>query len=178
MPDVIAINIVNFDFPSAGDFHTRFHLREDNDRDLILSSSLEIHFLNMVKWRKLKGKDIQNDPLHRWLAWFNESSPPELIAEVVKMDEAIKQADERMVYVMGDDEAIRAYEMRQMALSDYTSTINYAREEGMKEGMEKGIANGIEQSSAEIARKLKARGHPLTEITEVTGLSPEAVERL
>ena len=54
------------------------------------------------------------------------------------MDSAIQAANERMVYVTGDKEAIRAYEMRQMALSDYTSSINYAREEGHAEGFSEG----------------------------------------
>jgi hypothetical protein len=39
----------------------------------------------------------------------------------MKMDSAILAANERMVYVTGDKEAIRAYEMRQMGLSDYNS---------------------------------------------------------
>jgi len=52
------------------------------------------------------------------------------------MDSAIQAANERMVYVTGDKEAIRAYEMRQMALSDYTSSINYAREKGHNDILE------------------------------------------
>jgi len=33
----------------------------------------------MVKWEKLQGKDTANDPLHRWLAYFDKNSPPELV---------------------------------------------------------------------------------------------------
>jgi len=138
LPDVIAINIVNFDFPPMKNFHTRFHLREDQDHDLVLTGALEIHFINMVQYRKQAKKGTVNDPLSRWMAWLNESSPPELIAEVVKMDTAIETANERMVYVTGDKEAIRAYERRQMALSDYTSSMNYAREEGLRRGHAEG----------------------------------------
>jgi len=58
------------------------------------------------------------------------------------MDSAIQTANERMVYVTGDKEAIRAYEMRQMWLSDYTSSMNYAREEGHRQGHEKGLEEG------------------------------------
>ena len=90
------------------------------------------------------------------------------------MDSAIQAADERMVYVTGDDEAIRAYEMRQMALSDYTSTINYARDEGMTKGMEKGMT----KSTLEIARKMKNAGRPFSEIQEFTGLSIETIKRM
>ena len=92
---------------------------------------------------------MQNEPLHRWLAWFDGSSPPELIAEIVGTDEAIKAAEERMVYVTGDDEAIRAYEMRQMALSDLTSYKNFAREEGLAEGKAEGLAEGRAEGRAE-----------------------------
>jgi len=174
LPNVIAINIVDFDYPPVRDFHTRFHLREDNNRDMILTGALEIHFINMVKYRKQAKKGIVNDPLSRWLVWLNRRSPPELVAEVVKMDSAIQAANERMVYVTGDKEAIRAYEMRQMALSDYNSEINYARSTGMRKGRQK----GRQESVLEIARKMKNAGKPLSEIKEFTGLSIETIKRM
>jgi len=186
LPDVIAINIVDFDYPPILNFHTRFHLREDSDRDLILTDALEIHFINMVQYRKQAKKGAVNDPLSRWMAWLNESSPPELIAEVVKMDTAIETANERMVYVTGDKEAIRAYERRQMALSDYNSSMNYAREEGHRQGMRKGMREGIREgmregiakNTLEIARKMKNAGRPLSEIMEFTGLPIETITQL
>jgi predicted transposase/invertase (TIGR01784 family) len=138
LPDVIAINIVNFNFPPVRNSHTRFHLREDFDHDIVLTDALEIHFLNMVQYRKHRKKILLDDPMNRWLVWLDVGSPPELIEEVLKMDSAIYEANERMVYVTGDKEAIRAYEMRQMALSDYNSEIEYAREEGEAKGHAKG----------------------------------------
>jgi len=198
LPDVIAINIVDFDYPPAHNFHTRFHLREDNDRDMILTGALEIHFINMVKYRRQAKKGEMNDPLGRWLAWLNRRSPPELVTEVVEMDSAIQAANERMVYVTGDKEAIRAYEMRQMALSDYTSTMNYARDEGRRqgmrkgmtegmkkgmtkgitEGMKKGMAQGRQESTLENARKMKTMGFLVEQIQAVTGLPIETIERI
>jgi hypothetical protein len=120
----------------------------------------------MVKYRRLGKKDIRNEPLHRWLAWFDEGSPAELVKGVVEMDSAIQEAGERMVYVTGDDEAIRAYEMRQMALSDLTSMRNFGRREGYAEGEAFGEARGIAkgetfgraEANLEIARKMKAIG--------------------
>jgi len=198
LPDVIAINIVNFDYPPARNCHTRFRLREDLDRELTLTDALEIHFINMVQYRKQGKGRIQDNPLGRWLAWLDVSNPPELVAEVAKMDSAIQAADERMVYVTGDKEAIRAYEMRQMALSDYTSSMNYARETGHQEGLEQGHQEGLERGhqegieqgrqegrqegradeKLEIARKMKNAGRPLSEITEFTGLPTETIEQL
>ena len=84
LPDVIAINILNFDYLGTSDFQSCFHLRDDKEPDIILTGALEIHFINMVRYRKLKRN--LHDPLYRWLTWFNKNSPPELISEVAKMD--------------------------------------------------------------------------------------------
>jgi predicted transposase/invertase (TIGR01784 family) len=96
LPNVVAINIVNYNFPAAGNYHSCFHLREDRERDLILTDALEIHFLNMVKYRKQKEKQTLDDPLYRWLVWLNKGSPLELLAEVLIMDEAIQRASEQL----------------------------------------------------------------------------------
>jgi conserved hypothetical protein (putative transposase or invertase) len=89
LPDVIAINVVNFDYPPVRNSHTRFHLREDIDHDIVLTDALEIHFLNMVQYRKQRKKILLDNPLNRWLVWLDAGSPPDLIAEVLKMDSAI-----------------------------------------------------------------------------------------
>jgi predicted transposase/invertase (TIGR01784 family) len=170
LPNVVAINIVNFEFFPAGDFHTSFHLREDREKELVLTEALEIHFLDMVKFKGVGEKDIRNDPLQRWLAWFDKDSPAGLVEEVVKMDRAIGKAEERVEYISKDKEALRAYEMRQMALSDWTSGINHARREGIKEGEE--------QKAVEIARNSKALGIPLKQIAQITGLTEAQIREL
>ena len=77
LPSVIAINIVNFDYPQVKElngvkpFHTCFHLREDQHRDLVLTDALEIHYLNMVQFRRYGRDKTLQDPLCRWLAWFS-----------------------------------------------------------------------------------------------------------
>jgi predicted transposase/invertase (TIGR01784 family) len=128
----------------------------------------------MVKWRRQGEKDIMNEPLHRWLTWFDPNSPTELVTEVVNMDEAIQKADERMVYVTGDKEAIRAYEMHLMRLSDITSWRNTDREEARAEGKAEGKAESI----YEIAQKMKEKGVPTAQIAEYTDLPLEAIEKI
>ena len=136
LPDVIAINIVDFDYINTRSFHSCFHLRDDNERDVILTNSLEIHFINMVKYRKMKGK--LNDSLSHWLTWFDRNSTPELLEEVLKMDNAIQTANERLLYVTGDEDAQREYLVRFRAMCDMTSMKNAAHREGVKEGLAQG----------------------------------------
>jgi predicted transposase/invertase (TIGR01784 family) len=162
LPNVIAINIIDFEFIPMGNFHTSFHLREDSEKSFMLTDALEIHFIDMVKFRALEKKDIRNDPLHRWLSYFDKDSPPEIVEEVVKMDTAIKKAEEKVSYVSQDKEALRAYQMREMALSDYTSGINYAKREGIKE----------------VARKALEEGATIEFVSKITGWDTDTIKKL
>ena len=58
------------------------------------------------------------------------------------MDITILEAEKRKAYLSGDEDLIRAYEMREMALSDLVSMENYAREKGYSEGHAAGHAAG------------------------------------
>ncbi|MCL2809013.1 MAG: Rpn family recombination-promoting nuclease/putative transposase [Treponema sp.] len=174
LPNVIAINIVDFDFPSTKNYHSSFHLREDTEHDIILTDALEIHFINMVKYKK-QIKDKLQDPLCRWLAWFDRESPIELLQEVVKMDSTIQTADERMAHVAQSEEEMWAYTRYMMGQCDRTAEINYAREEGF----EKGHAEAWEESKLlerhTIARNLLAKGSTPEFVHEITGLDLETI---
>ena len=159
LPNVIAINIVNFEFIPIDDFHTTYHLWEDNHKDFMLTDALEIHFVDMVKFRRLQSKDIKNDSLHRWLTFFDKDTPDDVLKEVFSMDAAILEANKKMEFLASDRDAMRLYEMREMALSDYTSGINHARRE----------------EAAEIAKRMLRRKTPIIIISEDTGLDEPTI---
>ncbi|WP_169805511.1 Rpn family recombination-promoting nuclease/putative transposase, partial [Methanobrevibacter filiformis] len=125
-------------------FHTSFHIREDTNNEYVLNNLLEMHFIEMPKFRKMSDKDL-NDPLHRWLMFLDRNTDQKILDDVIEMDEAIGKAQERINYVSQDKEALRAYQMREMALSDMTTAMNTARREGLKEGEIKGIKKGIKE---------------------------------
>ena len=174
LPTVININIVDFEFLETDNYHTVFHLKEDKEDDLILTEILEIHFINMVKWRKCGKLDIVSEPLHRWLTWFDMNSSPELVEEVVKMDNSIMAANERQIYFTNDEEEIRAYEMREMALMDERARIRYAT----NEGLEKGREEGRDEEKIEIARNALAEGATTEFVQKITGLDVETINKL
>ena len=198
LPKVIEINIIDFDFMATGNYHTVFRLREDIEHDLILTDALEIHFINMVKFRRLKETDTRNNPLHRWLTYLDKNSTAVQLQEVMKMDNAIRKAQERQRIVLNDKAARREYEMRLMALSDRTSAENSARREGLAEGLAEGLvkgeakglaeglskglaeglAEGTTKANIENARKMKADNMPASQISKYTGLSQEIIAGL
>jgi predicted transposase/invertase (TIGR01784 family) len=96
-PNVIAINIVNYEFmPDITDFHLKFHIWEDKYR-FKLTDALGIHFIDMIKFKRLKEKDIRNNKKHLWLTWLDKDSPRELVEEIVKMDPARNLSEVRSV---------------------------------------------------------------------------------
>ena len=169
LPNVIAINVVVFDFPSGGDAHTCFHMREDSIPALMLSDALEVHFINMVRWGRQVEKDMEN-PLHRWLVWLDVNSPPELVKEVICMDSAIKAADEKKYYLTQEWQEWDLQLHRQLAIMDYNSEMNYAREEGEQKGEDK--------KAIEIARNALAEGLSVEFVQKITGLDIAAIQGL
>jgi predicted transposase/invertase (TIGR01784 family) len=162
LPKVITINIVNYDNIKLEDFHTCFHLWEDEHHEYLLTDVLEIHFINMAKFKRLKSKDIRNRPLERWLGFFDVSTPEEELKEIIKMDSAISKAQERLDFVTQDKEVLREYHLREMALSDWTTGVNTA----------------VEKKQIEIAKNLLDDGMPIERIHKATGLDMETIRSL
>jgi len=194
LPDTIAINIVDYDFPQGGGVHTRFRLREVSDPSLELTSAMEIHFINMVKWRKQADKDLAGNPLHRWLAWLDPQSPPELVEEVRTMDSAIALAEDRQAFVMHDDDARELYWRLQVAEMDRRAEMAFVREKGMREGREEGLEQGREEgleqgleqgrlegeerNAVKIARNALAEGASIEFVHKITSLDMETIAGL
>jgi predicted transposase/invertase (TIGR01784 family) len=161
---VITINILGFGYLAVKDFHTSFHLWEDREKGYMLTDVCELHFLDMVKFRKLKagGGYDRGNPLHRWLTWFDGGSPERQVEEVLKMDSGILMAQKKLEVIARDPELLRAYEGYEKAASDWTSSINGAKRD----------------KALEVARNLKAEGLPVETIARATGLSGETIGRL
>ena len=162
LPNVIAINIVNFEAVAVKDFHTVFHLWEDSHRDCLLTDALEIHFIDMKKFKALPDKDIKNNSLHRWLTFFDQNISDDTLKELMDMDTAIYKANEKMEFLANDKEVLRLYQLREMAQIDYNSGMKKAKDEG----------------KAEVARNMKADGEPVEKIMRYTGLTAIAIEDL
>ncbi|MDR2742023.1 MAG: Rpn family recombination-promoting nuclease/putative transposase [Treponema sp.] len=104
---------------------------------------------------------------------FDQDSPKSLVEEVIRMDMGIR-AKEKMEYVSSDKKALRVYQMREMAMSDWTSGLNQARREGIQRGRREGIEKGIEK----VAAQMKKLGIAIDQIAEATGLSVEDIAAL
>ncbi len=123
----------------------------------MLTDKMEFHFIEMPKFRKLEYKDMSN-PLHRWLAFFDKTSSNELLEELKNMDTTIQKAFETLDYLMSDEETMRAYEQREMALFDRKWTEN--------------------QKVIEIIKNLYKEGFVKQKISDITGVSLIDIEQI
>jgi predicted transposase/invertase (TIGR01784 family) len=78
------------------------------------------------------------------------------------MDTAIQKAQERMTFVTNDKESLRAYDMREIAMSDLTSRLNFARREGEER----------------VAINMKKAGMNVHQIMKLTNLSEDEIRKL
>ena len=74
---------------------------------------------------------------------------------------------------LSEEERAR-YEEEWKIYNDYFNTIESAKKQGLEEGMEK----GEHKANIENAKKMKAMEFPIETISQITGLSPEEIEKL
>jgi len=69
------------------------------------------------------------------------------------------------------------YEMLHIEIEKLPSFV-MGLEQGIEQGVEKGIKQGAKKQTGIVARKLLAKGMPIEDIVEITGLSSQELERL
>jgi predicted transposase/invertase (TIGR01784 family) len=77
-----------------------------------------------------------------------------------------------------------------MSRADAAAQLDYALELGLEQGLEQGRAQGVEwglergrargrnEESLHIARNALSKGLPIEFVSDITGLSPDAIRRL
>ena len=90
--------------------------------------------MEMPKFQRLENKDIVNNKMHRWLAFFDSNISDATLREVIKIDTAINQAQKKIEYISYNEEDYRQIILREQALMDYHSDMNAYKIEGKIEG--------------------------------------------
>ena len=96
-------------------------------------------------------------------AFALQGPPPALILPVIC---GIIVGMERLNFVSQDQDFLRAYHMREMAMSDWTTGVNTAKEKGRME------------RELEIAKNSLGKGLSVELIQEITGLDRKTIESL
>jgi len=163
---VITINILDFDFLDIDKFHSQYHLWEDGEDNYLLTDLVEIHFIEMPKFRRFMGRDLKGNSLHRWLAFFDLMLSESDLKELIEMDSAIKRAEMKLEYLGSDEQTLALYNAREDSLHDRANMISSAKAEGKTE------------KAVEVTRKLLFLNLPVSAISEATELTVEKIEEI
>ena len=170
LPKAITINILNYNFLPDNEYHLISHLYYDKKKEIMLTDKLEVHFIDLYKFKK--NITEVGDELTAWLS-FIEGSRGELVEVAVDNVKAIEQASKLLNTLKEDTQAYSTYELRQKYLMDQASL----KRAGLEEGREKGIKEGIKKGKIEVAKKLFKNGLSIEEISNITEISLEELEK-
>ena len=127
---VITINILDFEFLGTENYQSSFHLWEDIEKDYMLTDVVEIHFLELPKFRKKKDKDYRENAIERWLMFLEKDTPEATLKELMSLDTAIEKAEQKIEYLSSDEETMRIYYERERSLHERANMISSAEERG------------------------------------------------
>jgi predicted transposase/invertase (TIGR01784 family) len=168
----IGISVLDFTlFPALEDFHSchRFH---DAFHGFELSDAMELHFLELPKFRSAKPLGDQTR-FEQWLHVLKFSelyiAPGEPVPPELAREEGIEMALNALKRACASDEVRELVEMREKASHDWASWLQDAELRGLEKGLEKGRQEGVRET----ARRMRLAGMSAETIAQVTGLSLE-----
>ncbi|GHV82891.1 hypothetical protein AGMMS50212_02310 [Spirochaetia bacterium] len=90
------------------------------------------------------------------------------------MDATIQKTADKMQFLASDKETLRMYHLREMGLSDWTTSINTALEKGEAKGRLEGKLEG----RLEVARQALRAGLTVDMVKTITRLDADTIEGL
>lgn len=121
---VITINLLDFRFLETKNYHSSFHLWEDKEKDYMLTDLVEVHFIELPKFRELNGKNYKEESLHRWLTFLEKDVSYDILKELMQMEPAIKMAEEKLDFLSSDPTTIELYKARENSAHEKANLIS------------------------------------------------------
>lgn len=167
-PRTICICILDYSEFKEGPFHEIATIRRKFE-NIQLTDKLELHYIQLPKFRK-KCKVISSK-LDEWLTFISSND-----LEEIKMidNKYVKQAQEELEYLSGDEEERRYAELREKAIRDEAAAIKGATDRGIAIGRTEGKA----EANIETAKKMLRKGLDIELIMEITGMSKKEIEEI
>ena len=175
----ICILIADFcleDLKAVTKYHTKWHIREDDFVNIILTEKLEIHIIELEKLENMKELTIENKKLLDWCKFIK--SPDGVEASIMKENEEIRKAKEELDKISQDAKERRLAELREKALMDEMAIRDSGYNEGHDDGKKEGKIEGRKETQIKIAKKMLNEKFTIEKISELIGLSAEEIEKL
>ena len=164
--------------------HTRWQLRDEEYKNIILTSFCEISIIELPKAIKEYQKNKQNEML-QWMIFLDNPENKE-VAEIMEENEDIKEAKKELDKISQDDLLRRMALKADLAQRDYEQCVYEAERDGRQRGMQQGIQEGIREgmkegekkAKIETAKKMLKKGINIDIIIEITEMNKEEIMKL
>lgn len=135
---------VDFCFKEFTEYYSCFHIWEDSRRRQY-TDKFELHIMELPK---LAMYEYPQTELLNWAKFLNAEKKEEM-EMIVKTNDYMEKAYERLTNISADEEKRLEYEAREKALRDF----NYLMQSNLNAGLEKGRAEGRIQGIVEILQE-------------------------
>ena len=181
----IGIHILNFtSIPEVKKYHNVFHITE-KETGLLYFKDLELHTIELKKFSDSSDEELADivakvkNALDMWLAFLTRNDL--LIADNLPKelnDPNLKKAINVLSVMNFTPEEREAYEDHLKWLRIESNTIRNYEQRGEIRGKAEGKAEGRVERNIEIAKKMLSKNHSISDISDLTGLSPEEISKL
>ena len=182
---IYSINIIYFNLGCGSDFvyHGKTEFRGIHNNELLRLSPFQRHRFDTEEVSQLYPEYYilrVNDfdkwskvPLEQWIYFLNTGEIPDDATAP-----GLLEARERLQLDKLSKAELKAYYRHLDNVVILRDNIYTEREEGRMEGREEGRAEGEKEKALDIARKLKSKGIPVVDISDLTGIPRNEVEKL
>ncbi len=130
---VIGIHLLDFEWSDLPKARWCFAMRDDEERDVVLTYALQLYMVELSKAEKLRaGQAGPRSAFDDWVGFFTHWNKEDIMATITH--EPVKQALAELQRLSGDEESRRAAFVRERALRDERSALQAAKQEGRQEG--------------------------------------------
>lgn len=176
----IVILIANFELQNLKEipkFHTKWQIREEKYRKIILTDTLEIHIMELPKLEKQlsKNKGNKKDKLALWSMFI--LNPENIGEEDMKENEDLRLAKQELEKLKQDEHERYMAELRMKHIRDSQAIEDYGFDRGLEEGIKQG-KEALKNNKLEIARKLLKLKMSIKQVSEITGLTENEIKRI
>ena len=177
---IYCVAILGFTFDEARDrkdYITNVNLKDQYWQ--VFYDKLTYVFVEMPRFNK-REEELQSHQ-EKWLYFLKNLEDFEDIPDILKEDVFIKGFEIAEIANF-DARQLAEYEESLKVYRDLKGVVDTSFEEGLiigeEKGLEKGREEGKKEEKVEIARVMKTKKYTVKEISELTGFTPEEIEKL
>ena len=138
------------------EMETKWKLREENNKDLVLTDKIEIDIIELSKVKDEYEKNKQNKKA-QWALFINDPNIRE-VEEIMKSNEDIEEAVVTVHKMTEDEKMKRLADLREKALLDEKAIRRKGYQDGHNKGYEEGHIAGYEDGKTKGLAKGRAEG--------------------